>query len=1584
MERRIGRYQVLEEISSGGQATVYRVWDIHTGQILALKVMHPHLSRDAAYQKRFHREAQMASSLDHPNIIRIFEVGQDGDSHFIAMEYLPLGLHDLIKAQGRLPVERAAEIVYQVCLALEAARKRGIVHRDIKPQNILIGPEGTVKLADFGIARAQNLSAMTHTGMVMGTPHYMSPEQAQGQQSDTRSDLYSLGIVMYQILAGQLPFEGDTPWEVIRKQVEDKPAPVGQVRPEVPRKLASVVERCLKKEPGRRCQNPMELAQAIEDAMPKAMSVPKQTPVNDTPPTSPPPPREPSVQPKPSLPSSILSLLRHRVGGHAPRWGWMFSVGVSVGLLLAVLFPGGGLAGILDILRPEATDPPTSAAGPRGVPSPRNALKEERLFRRAMVVMNNLESFRMEGSIEGWDSENTFKMVLKGAKSGEALHYVQRTSQSDAWNGYEEVIRLPPYEYRRDSEEGRWYRLSLEEAKYRGIPPPLMTGIIIFPHTDIPLRFYELTPLGTEVIDGVRANRLSVRGDWPGIMNWLEAEDKLSEVAARSTNGDLEQFRGEYDLTPIDQLEVWIDEDGFLRRMTVKFNQNDYLTGGAFRFFAFNQPISLQPPTRFEIDTPSDLTQLTGLDTFPVDGDPHALAFDGEAIWVANHQEGTVVRLTLDGRELGTFLKGGDPHDLVFDGEAIWVAVGGGGNVTKLALDGRVLGVFGVGGVPSVLAFDGDTIWVRNEVDDMMTRLSLDGEQLGTFPVGSGPGGLVFDGEAMWVALPGDQKVMKLSRSGEVLGAFPVAVSDSSHGLAFDGESIWVAMQEDNMVTRLSLDGTQLGTIQVGENPVALAFDEKSIWVASSADNTVTRFTLDGRKLGTFQVGEAPVALAFDGKAIWVANSKDNSVTALATGVEPPVTTAFFDCLVALFGEKRAKEIYRIGAELPLKSLQLIRSECGESEVPKDLLPHNVPDKPALSPSIPTPELVLKGVEPSETNGNQFMRYLLSVANWADFPEELFESAPDLPPCGLNPNASRTWVEIYDAKDSSYIYGFCRFSSPDWLQKIWFSVEQGTSPPEAVYVSLKDRKANSNYRSNVVYVPKGVTITPAPTPTGLVSIGLRLGATISGRVVDVATGLPIANVDIEAAPIDEGGSYSYTQTGPDGGYTLRGLAPGTYRIKTGWEKQGYIETFYNSKLSWDAADLITIEARDSVKGIDLGLKLGVTISGRVVDAETGLPIAEVEIEADPFRGEGAQAYAKTDSDGRYTLRGVAPGFYRIKAGWNEQGYVQKFYNNKVRWEDADLITVRGTKAVEGIDFGLKLGATISGKVFDEETGLPIPGVDINAESAYEDGLYSYANTDSLGRYTLRGVAPGTYRIKAGWNERGYIQEFYQDKSSWDAADLVTIKGGESFEGLDFALGLGATISGKVVDTETGLPIADVKIEADPFHGEGAQAYARTDADGRYTLRGVAPGFYRIKVGWNEQGYVQEFYHDKFSWDAADPVTIKERESLEGIDFGLKLGATISGRVVDVDTGLSLADLEVSAGPVGGDHLAWTRTDSNGYYILKGLPDGVIEIIIRGHGYIEERITAIIRDGVEVTGNLIEYKDTSNLLAIDGP
>ena len=276
MEHQIGRYQILDEIASGGQGAVYRVFDPDTGQIVALKVLHAFLAKDSNYVERFRREASLASSIDHPNVVKIFEVGQDGDQHFMALEFLPESLARIIEAGGQMRLDRLAEFGVQIADGLAEAHALGIVHRDIKPQNILIGADGLAKVTDFGIARSEVLSTMTATGAVMGTPHYMSPEQSRGEEADARSDIYSLGCMLYQMVTGELPFKGNTPLAVIRQQIDDEPTPLRELRADLTPGLEAVVERSMAKDPESRFQSVSDLSAALRDTLPEVEAEPRE------------------------------------------------------------------------------------------------------------------------------------------------------------------------------------------------------------------------------------------------------------------------------------------------------------------------------------------------------------------------------------------------------------------------------------------------------------------------------------------------------------------------------------------------------------------------------------------------------------------------------------------------------------------------------------------------------------------------------------------------------------------------------------------------------------------------------------------------------------------------------------------------------------------------------------------------------------------------------------------------------------------------------------------------------------------------------------------------------------------------------------------------------------------------------------------------------------------------------------------------------------------------------------------------------------------------------------------------------------
>lgn len=258
------RYRIQAKVGDGGMAVVYKAMDVVLHRIVAIKVLRPQYAGDEEFVQRFRREAQAAASLSHPNVVNIFDVGQDGDVHYIVLEYVQgQNLKEVVRAQGRLAPSRAVQIARAVARALEAAHRRQLIHRDIKPHNILITPEGRVKVTDFGLARAASAATLTETGTVIGSVHYFSPEQARGQSFGPASDLYSLGVVLYELLTGRVPFQGDSPIAVALKHLQEEPVAPRDIVPGIPDWLNDVVLKALAKQPEQRYTSATEMARAL-------------------------------------------------------------------------------------------------------------------------------------------------------------------------------------------------------------------------------------------------------------------------------------------------------------------------------------------------------------------------------------------------------------------------------------------------------------------------------------------------------------------------------------------------------------------------------------------------------------------------------------------------------------------------------------------------------------------------------------------------------------------------------------------------------------------------------------------------------------------------------------------------------------------------------------------------------------------------------------------------------------------------------------------------------------------------------------------------------------------------------------------------------------------------------------------------------------------------------------------------------------------------------------------------------------------------------------------------------------------------
>ena len=255
------RYQIISRVGSGGMADVYKAKDQKLDRLVAVKVLKPEFREDTNFVAKFGKEAQAAAGLSHPNVVNVFDVGEDRGLYYIVMELVEgITLKAYITRKGKLSVKEATSIAIQVSLGLEAAHNRGIVHRDVKPQNIIISTDGKVKLSDFGIAKATNSN--TITANVMGSVHYSSPEQVRGGASDARSDIYSLGITMYEMVTGRVPYDGDTTVAVAIKHLQEEMVLPSRYTPDIPYSMEQIILKCTQKNPDRRYQN---MAQLIED-----------------------------------------------------------------------------------------------------------------------------------------------------------------------------------------------------------------------------------------------------------------------------------------------------------------------------------------------------------------------------------------------------------------------------------------------------------------------------------------------------------------------------------------------------------------------------------------------------------------------------------------------------------------------------------------------------------------------------------------------------------------------------------------------------------------------------------------------------------------------------------------------------------------------------------------------------------------------------------------------------------------------------------------------------------------------------------------------------------------------------------------------------------------------------------------------------------------------------------------------------------------------------------------------------------------------------------------------------------------------
>ena len=401
------RYAVGELLGRGGMAEVYLATDRVLDRPVAFKVLGGWLANDGTFVERFRREALAAARISHPNLVAVFDAGSEDGVHYIVMELVPgETLADVLRKQGRLDTNRAITIAASVADALGVAHAAGIVHRDVKPGNVMLTPDGRTKLVDLGIARSIDGESITHASSILGTAGYLSPEQARGDPVDHRSDIYSLGCVLYEMLTGRQPFEAKDPIAVAWKHVHEAPAPPTSIEPSVPPAVEAVTLRAMEKEPAARFQSVADMAAALQD---------RTAPVAPVTATTPMPPQTPTA-PLPTVGTDTLPRRADRVRRRRPLVPLLLVLAalVLLGSLAFALLGGDpppGLAVPIDSPSPSPSSSPSSSPSPSPTATPADAVQG---------AVDALQGVVAQGVSDGTITDKAAEEIQKGLDS--ALH----------------------------------------------------------------------------------------------------------------------------------------------------------------------------------------------------------------------------------------------------------------------------------------------------------------------------------------------------------------------------------------------------------------------------------------------------------------------------------------------------------------------------------------------------------------------------------------------------------------------------------------------------------------------------------------------------------------------------------------------------------------------------------------------------------------------------------------------------------------------------------------------------------------------------------------------------------------------------------------------------------------------------------------------------------------------------------------------------------------------------------------------------------------------------------------------------------
>ncbi len=934
-------YRVSEKVGSGGFADVYLGRDLRTNTVVAIKILHEHFASDPALVERFLHEADFAEALVEPHVVRVLDHGSDGDVYYIVMEYVQgHTLAHLVKTSGPLEVGAAVGYVSEMLLALGAAHRAGIVHRDIKPQNVMVTAGGLVKVMDFGIAKDVAASGAAQTTMYLGTPRYMSPEQANGEPASPRSDLYAVAVTLFELLAGQPPFDADTPWKILNLQMTATPPPISQFRSDVPREVVQTLARGLEKSPDRRFQTAEEMLAALTNGVPET-DEPTIVGLDGAPaertvvaglrgpavssrtigaPTTPvhlsrkpePTPVRSAVQ-RPSAPANtpagrwlVTDESSRKLGSALP---WIVAGSAVVALLIVgALFLRTGSPPAV----PASTPAPTrTRANPTAVATPGEAASPATTA--VVPAATPANQAAVSSPVATASAPVPFTVKTLGAPPGTPLPFYRPyglTTGSrgdvyvvDAANDVLSILTSAGNLRQRIFEGGA----SLESEGERSIDRDDQGNLYISDTGQDRVR--KRSPSGQVLAswgrhgsgpgqfsgpDGIvvdpRGN-VYVVDSGNNRVQWLSPiGGPLAQWGTKGTGPG--QFNGPTEMTTDYQGNVYVVDTGNNRIQKLTPDGKPLAQWGS----KGSGPGQFDHPTAVDVDPQGN-------------------------VYVVDSGNARVEKLSPSGAFLAQWGGRGDgpgqfqePHGIVVDSDgSVYVADPVGRRIVKTTSDGKLLADWrprasgsGQFSFPMGVAVDlQDNVYVADTNNGRIQKLSTAGTPVASWgAIGSGPGqfqlptGLAVDVQGnVYVADSNNNRVQKLSPDGKPLASwgtrgsapgqfyFPHDVAVDAHG------NVFVADTENDRIQKLSANGAPLaqwGTEGDGldqfERPEGLALDaDGNVYVADTGNDRITKLSPDGKPVAQWgtrgdQPGqfEAPVAVAVDAHGNIFVADRDN------------------------------------------------------------------------------------------------------------------------------------------------------------------------------------------------------------------------------------------------------------------------------------------------------------------------------------------------------------------------------------------------------------------------------------------------------------------------------------------------------------------------------------------------------------------------------------------------------------------------------------------------------------------------------------------------------------------------------------